>query len=210
MKRQQIVEAALEAYADSGATGPSLRTIAQVAGTTERALLHYFASRDDLFTQVLRERDRALKSGISEEPSVEELGAAVAREAEVPGLSRLFLEIAARAAGEPGPANEFFGERYRELVPLVAGVLNNPKGGGAAESFDPEWAARILVAAADGLQIQWLLDPTIDMQADLAALAHHLAAPDQDRSAFDVGTFTDRLISRDTTGSRDPGPSHTE
>ncbi|WP_207203756.1 hypothetical protein [Actinomyces minihominis] len=33
--------------------------------------------------------------------------------------------------------------------------------------LDPEWIVRTATAVADGLQSAWLLDPTIDMPADL-------------------------------------------
>ncbi len=41
---------------------------------------------------------------------------------------------------------------------------------------DPEVAAALLVAAADGLQTQWRLDPSIDMAAHLEVLVDLLAA----------------------------------
>ena len=44
---------------------------------------------------------------------------------------------------------------------------------------DADFAARILVAASDGLQLQWLLDPTMDMQSDLVRLAKALQAAPQ-------------------------------
>ncbi|MFF9839338.1 hypothetical protein [Streptomyces sp. NPDC013740] len=35
---------------------------------------------------------------------------------------------------------------------------------------DADWAARILLAATDGIQLQWLLEPTIDMAGDIGRL----------------------------------------
>ncbi|MGW1991556.1 TetR family transcriptional regulator C-terminal domain-containing protein [Embleya sp. NPDC001921] len=41
---------------------------------------------------------------------------------------------------------------------------------------DPAWIARILVAAVDGLRLQWLLNPEIDMGDDIQTLCAVLLA----------------------------------
>src|SRR6478752_4813998 len=52
-RREQILKEALVAYSESDSNGPSLRSIASRVGLSERGLLHYFASRDDLFVSIL-------------------------------------------------------------------------------------------------------------------------------------------------------------
>ncbi|WP_181009468.1 hypothetical protein [Streptomyces sp. SM11] len=49
-------------------------------------------------------------------------------------------------------------------------------------TVDPERAARILLAATDALQLQWLLEPDIDMAADLTALYGVLMAALRDHT----------------------------
>ncbi|RMI06867.1 hypothetical protein [Cellulomonas triticagri] len=39
------------------------------------------------------------------------------------------------------------------------------------------WRGRVLFAAADGIQLQWPLDPTIDMVADIVRLDAFLSTP---------------------------------
>jgi hypothetical protein len=41
---------------------------------------------------------------------------------------------------------------------------------------DAEMAANLLIAAADGLQTQWLLDPEVDMAAHLSSLVSLLCS----------------------------------
>ena len=45
------------------------------------------------------------------------------------------------------------------------------------DDVDPELVAALVVAASDGLQTQWLLDPAVDHEAALAMLDHLLARP---------------------------------
>ncbi|HEY0189291.1 MAG TPA: hypothetical protein VGC67_17525 [Cellulomonas sp.] len=42
---------------------------------------------------------------------------------------------------------------------------------------EASWRARVLIAAVDGIQIQWLLDPSIDMADDIVRLNAVLTAP---------------------------------
>ena len=53
---------------------------------------------------------------------------------------------------------------------LTEAVRLAQRNGLVDEARDPALIARLLTAASDGLQTQWLLDPTIDMAADLEAL----------------------------------------
>jgi len=43
-------------------------------------------------------------------------------------------------------------------------------------THDP-WKGRMLLAAAEGLQAQWLRDPSIDMMADIKRLYEMLDGP---------------------------------
>jgi hypothetical protein len=58
-------------------------------------------------------------------------------------------------------------ERYPRFAAELARGLQNTKGLPIEQA---EWLARIVMAASDGLQIQWLLDPTLDMRGDLTRL----------------------------------------
>ncbi|MET8992852.1 TetR family transcriptional regulator [Nonomuraea wenchangensis] len=192
-KRQQILKEALAAYAESDSTGPSLRAVAKRAGLSERGLLHYFAARDELFVAILAERDAADRATFDPDGPVDDLAAVTAQSARTPGLVRLFLEMAA-AAPDPGhAAHSFFTRRYRELRELLARKFRRSAEARPvvpARAVDPEFAARILIAASDGLQAQWLLDPAIDLEDDLDRLAHHLLAALTSSTEADPATET--------------------
>lgn len=179
-RRQRILSEALAAYAESDSTGPSLRTIAQRAGLSERGLLHYFPARDELLVAILAERDIADSARIDPDGPLEDLAAVVAHSAETPGLVRLLLEMIAAAPDDGHAAHRYFTDRYRALRGLIARKFHRSAAeataAAAPAAIDAEFAARMLIAASDGLQAQWLLDPSIDLKNDLDRLGRLLVA----------------------------------
>jgi AcrR family transcriptional regulator len=176
-RRQQILREALAAYAESDSTGPSLRSIAARVGLSERGLLHYFPARDELLVAILAERDAVDSATFDPDGPVDDLAAVATHSAKTPGLVRLFLEMAAAAPDPDHAAHGFFSRRYRELRDTVArkfrrSTTDTPPS--EPPAVDPDFAARILIAASDGLQTQWLLDPSIDLAGDLNRLSQLL------------------------------------
>ncbi|MDR1079079.1 MAG: TetR family transcriptional regulator [Propionibacteriaceae bacterium] len=170
-RRQAILRAALEAYAESDAGGPTLRAIADKVGLSETALLYYFRNREELFVAIIEARDQADRF-LSREQTLaaadfKRLGALIARNAETPGLVKLFLEQAIAAVNPGHPGHDFMRARYAEFCQGLAAGLRQAKGLTAEQA---DWLGRLLIAAADGLQIQWLYDPSLDMRRDLERL----------------------------------------
>ncbi|WP_219825466.1 TetR/AcrR family transcriptional regulator [Nonomuraea typhae] len=170
-KREQILRAALEIYAEAGSRKVSVRDIAKRVGMTDTGVLHHFGSRENLLTAVLEARDAIGAETYGDTLSDASAGAKLlAANVSTPGLVKLFLDVAAAAAEPEHPAHDYFVERYARLRREVAARLADLPAAGDAGEIDRARAARILIAAVDGLQIQWLLEPEIDMAADLAAL----------------------------------------
>jgi len=181
-KRQRILEAALAAYAEAGSRKVSVRDIAQRVGMTDTGVLHHFGSREGLLTAVLEARDAATTEAFGDSRSDPTVALkVVAGNAATPGLVKLFVDVAAAAAEPEHPAHAWFTERYadyrRSIADQAAAALENGSLADDWRSAGPEpsrvdvgWVARILLAATDGLQIQWLLEPDIDMAADIATL----------------------------------------
>ncbi|MFE7560783.1 TetR/AcrR family transcriptional regulator [Kitasatospora sp. NPDC057500] len=177
-KRRQIIEAALAAYAEAGSRKVSVRDIAQRVGMTDAGVLHHFGGREALFTAVLAARDAASEErfGAFEDRGVDDFLRILADNASTPGLVKLFVDLAAAAAEPAHPAHGYFGERYDGLRRRLADkVLTQdavrPDTVDEDRAAEAAWAARILIAATDGLQLQWLLDPRIDMADDIGRLA---------------------------------------
>jgi AcrR family transcriptional regulator len=179
-RRDEIIAAALEAYAEAGPRGAPLREIAARAGVTEAGLLHHFGSREELLTAVLQARDAAAAQAFGDTLDADHLDRLVRHNATTPGLVRLFVDLAAAASAPDHPAHGFFRERYRRVLAAGKRALDRqidtavPQADDRIEGLDglddPAWMSRVLFAAMDGLQLQWLLDDDVDMAADVARL----------------------------------------
>lgn len=173
-KRDEILDIALELFAQKGYDRTSVREIARRTGLSQAGLLHHFSGKEELFLEVLRRRDDRVtnaEENLHLHP-VERLISAVDLNTEEPGLVRLFVAMSAESADPASDARGFFAGRYRWLLEEVArDVRRLQDAGGVAGPLRPEDVASLLVAAADGLQIQWLLDPEgVDMPGRIRAL----------------------------------------
>ncbi len=169
-KRAEILEVALDLIARCGYRRSTLREIAAAVGLTNAGVLHYFGSREELFTEVLRlrdEADRAVDGGDRLQQFVDVIG----HNAEVPGLVHLYSSLAAEAVDPEHEAHRFFADRYRTVRQDLADEIDRLATAGRLRSdVDPDRLARLLVAVADGLQTQWLIEPDFDMSEHVAAL----------------------------------------
>ncbi|MEU0873422.1 TetR/AcrR family transcriptional regulator [Nocardia brasiliensis] len=166
-RREQILDAALRTIAERGYLATSVAELADAVGLSQGGLLHYFGSKEELFVAVLRKRDELdllAMSGAAPEAFL----AVIRRNTQVPGLIELFTHMQAAAADPRHPAHDYMLERYRFGTAGFAGALRAMQQAGTLSAeIDTEAAATMFFALADGLQARWLIDPTIDMVAEL-------------------------------------------
>ncbi len=177
-KRKEILRVALEVVAEMGCRGASNREIARRVGLSQAGLAHYFSSREELYVAILRARDeRDTAEFWDPRPNIDGILAIIEHNTHVPGLVQLYIEFSAEASIGLHPAHEFFSERYIwARGQAVQAVRDAQASGEMGPGADPEEVAVLLVAAADGLQQQWLLDRSIDMVARLRRLWDGIAA----------------------------------
>lgn len=169
-KREEILERALDVVAREGYRGASVKEIAEAVGLSQAGLLHYFDSKEELFTEILRKRDEH----DGDEFRTDAPGAAraaylrvIRHNVQTPGLVELFSRLAVEAADPAHPAHAYFLERTTELRAQLAQQADEFSG---IRDVPPETLARIVQAVTDGLQLQWLLDRTVDMAGTVEAL----------------------------------------
>jgi AcrR family transcriptional regulator len=157
----------------------SLRTVGEAIGVSHTALRHYFSSRDELLVEAYRTHEaRAAGDGPAAESSaVSVIIDAAERNRSIPGLVELYATLTTDALQEQhGLTREFVRNRFRSLREALAERIaeGQPARGGEADGgagIDPMDAAALVIAASDGLQIQWLLDPdAVDVGRSLAIL----------------------------------------
>jgi AcrR family transcriptional regulator len=174
-KREAILDAALEVFAESGYRAGSLREVAQRVGMSEAGLLHHFRSKSALLQAVLDRRDdlsRALvdfdlPDGVA---SLRGLVTLAEHNASIPGVIELYCTLSAEATSPDHPAHAYFVQRYEFVRTSIGGAFERIAASGRMSSdLDPHRVAVTTIALMDGLQVQWLLDrDSTDMAAALA------------------------------------------
>ncbi|GAA0432631.1 TetR/AcrR family transcriptional regulator [Leifsonia naganoensis] len=184
-KREEILSTALEVIAREGYRGASVKELADAAGLSQAGLLHYFDSKDELFTEILRKRDDLdLETYRSASGDPFRVFLRVMRHnAEVPGLVELYTRLAAEASDHAHPAHRFFVARRAAMHALFDGMVDDAKRAGRYPAdLDTAAFGTILNATADGLQTVWLQEPTIDMASELERLLVALGVLTPERS----------------------------
>lgn len=163
-RREAILAAALSCFAELGYRHTSMREIARRAGLSQAGLLHHFTAKEDLLLTILRERQRIdIRDYGGPGEAVASLVRAVRRNATIPGLVRLYMALLHEAETNTD-VQDYFVDRYdlgREV--LAAEIRQAQENGEARADLDPQIAAQALLAVADGMQVQWLLDENNDM-----------------------------------------------
>jgi AcrR family transcriptional regulator len=169
-RRQDILEAAMEVFAESGFRSGSLRDIADKVGISQAGLLHHFPSKPALLAAVLALRDDRSRRIVPEASTgidyVRGFLELIRYNATVPGLVELYCVLSAEATAPDHPAHDYFEARYEATVQwLVESFTVMTEQGQLVVGISPVQAARTAVALADGLQVQWLYSP---QQLDMA------------------------------------------
>ena len=156
-RREAILRAASEAFATHGYRGASLAMIAERVGMSAPGLLHHFPTKEHLLDrppraapgtgrrarQGARERTRGAHPRRSPRPGQ--------RNADSPGLVRLFTMLAAESVDDDHPGHDWFVERYRQSREFVAerlieeqrvGLIRDDVDRGADRRADPRHVRR--------------------------------------------------------------------
>ena len=179
-KREEILERALDVIAREGYRGASIKELADEVGLSQAGLLHYFDSKEELFTAILRKRDEVDSSAFGLLEAADAITGADLREgylgvirhnADVPGLVQLFARLSVDASDPDHAAHDFFVARGKTLRAAFATAIAKQQAAGTiSDQIDPDTLARIFQAVADGLQVQWMLEPDVDMAGTIDAL----------------------------------------
>ncbi|MGO4806022.1 TetR/AcrR family transcriptional regulator [Arthrobacter sp. 2MCAF15] len=180
-RREQIVRTATDVFATEGFEGTALKRVAELVGVKEATLFHYFTGKQELLTAVLAERDRRSREvGGAGDVGLPSLAVVAERNRHEPGLTTLYA-VASATANDPGhDSHSYFQDRYAQLVEeLSQDIVRRQDAGTVRTDVAPDVLARLVIAAFDGLQLQWLYDKDVDMADGLTQLVDVLLAPSQ-------------------------------
>jgi AcrR family transcriptional regulator len=169
-RRQEIVDAAAQVFAKFGYTSGSLRQIAEDVGVTPSALIRHFGSKEGLLVAVLarleEENRRILSPPYEGLEYFRRLPNLLANHTNHRGFVELLMTLSTEASNPKHPARAFITKRYDHVV--SQGVLRLKEARASADILPMDDAfllmeVRGFFAQMDGLQLQWLLDPSIDL-----------------------------------------------
>ena len=171
-RKEQIVEAALELFAESGYRGTGLGALAEKVGVTTPALLYYFGTKERLLRAVVARREEMEAASLSPAATpLDNLRNVAGFITRHPMLTRLFVVLGAENLDHGDPLHDFFVKRYRRSRKASAvAVRDEVACGRFRPEVDEAQLAREIVATLMGLEIQWLMDPkAFDLQEAVAA-----------------------------------------
>ncbi|WP_431278446.1 TetR/AcrR family transcriptional regulator [Leifsonia poae] len=191
-KRKKILRAAIETFGTKGSANGTLADIAEQVGMTHAGVLHHFGSKQNLLLEVLEFRDHddvAHLDGhhIPDGPALfAHLVDTAFRNSLRPGIVQVYTVLSSESVTDDHPAKEYFQDRYRNLRgELDAAFRELCAQENVSDPDTIDKASASILAVMDGLQLQWLLDP----------------------SAVDLAKASEFAIEAIVNGVLHPGPS---
>lgn len=162
-RRSQILRAAAELFASSGARGTSIAAVAARVGITDAGVLYHFKTKEHLLLGVLDEYGREVQSeiqragvhGVSLLRLVREWGAGMEQR---PEISALLIVLTAEHLTADSSVRRALQARYRKGIERYeAAFADAAAAGDLRADLDPRHEAAALVAHLDGIRLQWFL-----------------------------------------------------
>jgi AcrR family transcriptional regulator len=180
-RRQQILDAARTCFARAGFQRTSIPDIYREAGLSAGALYTYFKSREELIEalgEASPRRTRALRALATLDGAwadvIDRLAATLLTaltDPDRPNEFRVDIELWAESLANPRLRRivRRFPDELRERLGAV--VRRAQARGELLADLDAAAVARVLLATVEGLLLQRALDPDMDLEAYVAALA---------------------------------------
>lgn len=171
-RRREVVGIATEVFGEFGFRGGTLQQVADRVGGTPAAVLKLFGTKEKLLLAVLDHWDvitrEIARDGRPELARLDGLARLMSYHVEHRGLLQLYTTMAAEAANPQHPAHDYMTARYRRTLGDMRQQFRDAVDAGYFRPMTQEQVARegeFLLAAMDGLQIQFLLVADFDLVA---------------------------------------------
>lgn len=169
-----IAKAALDVVRELGHGGLTTAEVSERAGVSEATRFYHFPTRDHLLVAAMEAAEaenEAFMGADAENAQVglEDIPGRIARR----GMTnvndlRLFASLAGQATDPEHPAHDFLKRHNERAVQGYAqGIRLRMAEGLAHPDLDPDSVARHMVAIWNGLQSQWLIDPSFDLADEI-------------------------------------------
>ncbi|HEX9642347.1 MAG TPA: TetR/AcrR family transcriptional regulator [Candidatus Krumholzibacteria bacterium] len=166
--RQLILDAAYTVFARRGYGGAAVDEIVAEAGLSKGAFYHHFPSKEAVFQALLAARARrcteAMAAAIVTGSSVADNVRSVLRAGwkivtDDPMWANIQMEFWVQATREDW-ARQAMSDSLRQCRQFLADAFTAAQERGTVRAqFDPEAAARLVIALSDGVVVQWQIQP---------------------------------------------------
>ena len=195
-KRKHILRSAMRVFAEKGVANTKMTDIAQAAGIGKGTIYEYFASREELFESafeyLLRKIKAMMVSQIDETLGPEErlrqgfLAYLDVATMKIEDFVEILLDFWAYSIRNKNNGDNLaldIRTRYQELRDLTTPLLTEGIEQGIFKPHDVNIVASAIIAAGDGLMLQWMAD----------------------RKNFDLKTAASTILEIILQGIRQPG-----
>lgn len=177
LRREKIVAAATESFAERGYEGTTLREVATRAGLSHTGLMHHFPEKAALLEAALdassfsNDETYGLSTATGEDFFRALLDLTKGQRGRRPAVM-FYIRMAAEATSPAHPAHGYVREWFAYLRVGVQRALDDLAGKGLYRTpqIPTAMAALHLTAFNDGMELQWLHDDDIDMLAAARAI----------------------------------------
>lgn len=185
-RRQRILGVAERLIPRNGWRNTSLAQIAKEAGVTPAGLLHHFESKEQLLNAVLdaRDEDDAGHADYQSGDLITELSRVPARFDRAPELVGTFTVLLIENIAPDAPLHDRLHKRYRAAIDILTEIVERgQRSGKYRPDCDAATKAVEILAFINGMEILWLLDPSIPLTEVFKGYAQSLAADLAPRSS---------------------------
>ncbi|MDP7706041.1 TetR/AcrR family transcriptional regulator [Mycobacterium sp. TY815] len=176
-RKQRILEVAQRLLSRNGWRNTTLAQIAREAGVTPAGLLHHFESKEQLLHAVLDARD------VDDDTHSDRGGDLLGEIAQVadrfsrqPELVGTFTVLLVENIAPDAPLHDRLVNRQRDATEIVAaGIRRGQAAGRYRADIDPAVKAVEILAFIHGMEMTWLLDPSIPLTEVFKEYAEALA-----------------------------------
>ena len=162
-RRQQILEAALQVFAEKGYHNARVSDVAARVGVSQGTIYWYFQSKEELFEAAFMGRINAMFEPIvqllqQEAPPQTRLLASIEASLDlmVRDIELFYLLMQAISIPEMARLLTYdFQKFYQEMIETVASLLRE------LDDPDPHATASLLIAVLDGLGFQYMISPEL-------------------------------------------------
>ena len=169
-----IAKAALDVVRELGHGGLTTAEVSERAGVSEATRFYHFPTRDHLLVAAMEAAEAENEAFMGADADnaqvgLEDIPGRIARR----GMTnvndlRLFASLAGQATDPEHPAHDFLKRHNERAVQGYAqGIRLRMAEGLAHPDLDPDSVARHMVAIWNGLQSQWLIDPSFDLADEI-------------------------------------------